>query len=115
MRIQTEVLGVALGRDERVYLEYAMFAALRQFLPRIGHVFVCLRRSHTGFGGQVSCVATAALLPAGRAVAACRMPVPRAAIDSAARELGRRVAEAVGRPDTLPPESLRVRPVPGPR
>lgn len=43
MRIVTQGLGIELKREGHAYLEYAVFAALREFLPRIGRVNVCLR------------------------------------------------------------------------
>ena len=67
-----------------------MFAALREFLPRIGRVNVCLRGSG-GEAATVTCTMAAHLLPSGRAVVALRAGHPYAAIDRAAAELRRRI------------------------
>lgn len=89
MRIETQGLGIELKREGHAYLEYAVFAALREFLPRIGLVNVCLRAS--GREAAVTCVITADLVPSGRAVVANRAGHPYAAIDRAAAQLRRRI------------------------
>jgi|WetSurMetagenome_2_1015567.scaffolds.fasta_scaffold173855_2 hypothetical protein len=96
MRIESKECGIDLRREGRAYLEYAVFTALRDFLPRVDLVDVFLR----GGGREapsVTCVMAASLVPSGRAVASHRAAHPYAAIDRAAAELRRRVAEE-GRP-----------------
>lgn len=89
MRIETRELGIELKREGHAYLEYAVFGALRQFVPRVDRVSVCLRRS--GPDAVVTCVMVADLLPSGRAVAMLRAGHPYAAIDRAAAELRQRI------------------------
>lgn len=101
MRIETQGLGIELKREGQAYLEYAVFAALREFLPRIGLVSVSLRASGPG-ARAVTCVMAADLVPRGRAVVVHRARHPYAAIERAAAELGRRIEQL------LP--SLAVRP-----
>jgi hypothetical protein len=90
MRIETRELGVELKREGHAYLEYAVFGALRQFVPRVDRVRVCLRRSAPE--AAVTCVMVADLLPSGRAVAILRAGHPYAAIDRATAELRERIA-----------------------
>ena len=92
MHIETQGLGIDLKREGHAYLEYAVFAALRELLPRIGLVNVCLRASGRE-ASAVTCVMAADLLPSGRAVVALRAGHPYAAIDRAAAELRRRIEE----------------------
>ncbi len=99
MRIETRELGVDLTREGHAYLEYAVFGALRQFVPRVDRVRVCLRRS--GPEAAVTCVMVAELLPSGRAVAILRAGHPYAAIDRAAAELRERLEHH--RTDVRPP------------
>jgi ribosome-associated translation inhibitor RaiA len=94
MRVATQGLGIELKREGHAYLEYAVFAALREFLPQIGLVNVCLRRSGRE-DAAVTCVMAANLLPSGRAVVILRAGHPYAAIDRAAAELRRRIEEAL--------------------
>ncbi len=94
MRIKTRELGIDLKREGRQYLEYAVFGALRQFVPSVDMVSVCLRRN--GPEAAVTCVMVAELLPSGRAVAALRARHPYAAIDRAAAELRNRIGEREG-------------------
>ena len=90
MRLEIRELGIELQREGRAYLEYAVFAALRQFLPQIGLVNICLR--HTGkASAAVTCVMAAHLLPSGRAVVVCRANHPYAAIERAAAALQREI------------------------
>ncbi len=89
MRIETRELGVALSREGRAYVEYAVFGALREFAPQVDLVNVCLRRKPRG--RAVTCVMAAHLLPAGRAVVVLRASHPYAVVDRAAAELRSRV------------------------
>ncbi len=91
MRIETRELGIDLKREGHQYLEYAVFGALRQFVPQVDLVTVCLRRH--GPEAAVTCVMAAQLLPSGRAVAVLRARHPYAAIDRAAAELRDRIGE----------------------
>lgn len=100
MRLHAEELGIELGREDRAYLEYAMFAALRQYLPQVACLYVCLRRSGVR-RDTVTCVAAAELIPSGRAVAVRRTRHPRAAIDRVARDLRTRVRDRL--PASHPP------------
>ena len=100
MQIETQGLGIELKREGHAYLQYAVFAALREFLPRIGLVNVCLRGSG-GEAAAVTCTMAANLLPSGRAVVALRASHPYAAIDRAAAELRRRIEEEL--PSATPP------------
>ncbi len=90
MRIVTQGLGIELKREGRAYLEYAVFAALREFLPRIGIVNVCLRASGRD-DHAVTCVMAVDLVPSGRAVVAHQAGHLYAAIDRAAAELRREI------------------------
>ncbi len=90
MHIETRELGVELTREGHAYLEYAVFGALRQFVPRVDRVRVCLRRSAPE--AAVTCVMVAELRPSGRAVAMLRADHPYAAIDRAAADLRERIA-----------------------
>lgn len=92
MRIETQGLGIELKREGHPYLEYAVFAALREFLPRIGIVNVCLRASGRE-DDAVTCVMAVDLVPSGRAVVAHRAGHPYAAIDRAAADLRRRIEQ----------------------
>ena len=94
MRIETQGLGIELKREGHAYLEYAVFAALREFLPRIGIVNVCLRASGRE-DDSVTGVMAVNLLPSGRAVAAHRAGHPYAAIDRAAEDLRRHIKQAL--------------------
>ncbi len=102
MRIETSELGVDLKREGRAYLEYAVFGGLRQFVPRVGLVNVCLRRAGSR-PNSVSCVMAAHLLPAGRVVVALRARHPYAAIDRAVAELRRQMQRGPG----IPPAASR--------
>ncbi len=102
MRIVTQGLGVELKREGHAYLEYAVFAALREFLPRIGRVYVCLRATGRE-DAAVTCVMAADLVPSGRAVVAHRAGHPYAAIDRAAEELRRRIEQEL--PSAAPPSN----------
>ncbi|MGE5360685.1 MAG: hypothetical protein ACM3NQ_16840 [Bacteroidales bacterium] len=104
MRIETRELGVDLKREGHAYLEYAVFGALRQFVPRLHRVRVCLRRS--GPEAAITCVMVAELVPSGRAVAVLRADHPYAAIDGAAAELRDRIEHA--RPDPPPRRHCRI-------
>ena len=90
MRLETRQLGIELRREGRAYLEYAVFAALRQFLPQIGLVNICLRNTGKA-SATVTCVMAAHLLPSGRAVVVCRANHPYAAIERAAAALQREI------------------------
>jgi len=93
MRIETRELGIELTRGGHAYLEYAVFGALRQFVPQVDLVNVCLRRN--GLGDGITCVMAADLLPSGRAVAVLRAKHPYAAIDRAAARLRDRIEQRV--------------------
>mgnify|MGYP003587891886 CR=1 FL=1 len=116
MRIETQSLGIELKREGRAYLEYVVFAALREFLPRIGLVNVCLRASGRE-DAAVTCVMAADLLPSGRAVVAHRAGHPYAAIDGAAAELRRRIELELpsGAVPSTPKERARLRRLDGRR
>jgi ribosome-associated translation inhibitor RaiA len=101
MRIETQGLGIELKREGHAYVEYAVFAAVREYLPRIGLVNVCLRASDRK-EAAVTCVMAADLMPSGRAVAAHRAGHPYAAIDRAAAELRRRIEQEL-RSAAVPP------------
>lgn len=95
MRIETQGLGIDVKREGHAYLEYAVFTALHEFLPRIGLVNVCLRASGRD-GAAVTCVMAADLVPSGRAVVAHRAGRLYAAIDRAAADLRRRIEQELG-------------------